>query len=963
MRYSRRIFTVSVMAVALSAFPCGAQAAQTDRSLEEAFDKPPMEARPRTRWWWPGAAVTDSELTREIELFDRVGFGGAEIQAFKPGVPNLTSDELAVVDDYASPAFFDHVRTAAAAAHVRGLTIDYTLGSAWPSGGGLAITPEKAMLELTMATTTVKGGTSKPIKVDLPKRFRRLSGAMGFFGATAATSDWPKRLDARGKTVAVIAVRGTAPRFLPSPTQGVRMYPWERVETPGRIDSKSTLILTDRLGKDGILDWSPPAGEWQVVVLQQYAADTAVTGVAGKGPQLVLDHMNKAAFEAHAKRVGDPLTTASGRAMKGLRSTFVDSFELFQDLPWTEDFLTQFRVRRGYDLTPYLPLVVQPSWHESWGGAGSSQPYFEAAGSLGERVRADYRQTVSDLMYEGFVAPFVAWNHARGLKAKLQAHGGPHDVIKAYGAADIPEVESLGGVDPLSMRQGRSAANIYGRKIISSESLGLAGRPYSPTPDELRRLADVNFAGGVNSLIYHGYTYRRAHEKWPGWHAFQPTAFGPGFGSMISEGNPIWAGVPRLNSYVARTQAVLQQGEPIVPIAYFLDALGSYRPGDEHGSGGPSGTERALMAGGYDFDRINPDGLLRSRAANGALLTPGGTRYGALLVPQVEGIKAEAAEKIAVMARAGVTVVFTDRVPQRDVTLKDRDQRDRRVKAAIASALSSGAIISPNGDIVETLRRRQMRGNLRFTAQQRDGLAFVQRRVGARTVTFLANTADASRDATMVLPGRGGVSRWDAMDGTREPVSSRSGPDGVTVPITLAAGESILLVQDPGTAPGPQPSRRIVSTLALPTRGWALRVDGHGSNATAVHRDFGQVALGDWSGRSELTRFSGRGAYHRQLVLPPGWRQGNSRVFLNLGQVHDMATVTINGRTLPAAITAPFRVDLTSALRDGANDLTITVYNTPNNAMISPAGAFKTLKPVPAGLVGPVILELEILTN
>jgi hypothetical protein len=83
-------------------------------------------------------------------------------------------------------------------------------------------------------------------------------------------------------------------------------------------------------------------------------------------------------------------------------------------------------------------------------------------------------------------------------------------------------------------------------------------------------------------------------------------------------------------------------------------------------------------------------------------------------------------------------------------------------------------------------------------------------------------------------------------------------------------------------------------------------------------------------------------------------------VFLDLGKVHDMAVVTLNGRALPPAITAPYRVDLTSALRAGKNTLAIAVYNNPNNAMLdAKAAGFKLLQPVPAGLVGPVRVEVE----
>lgn len=936
---------------------CPVQAKDGQPSLEQLFVDPPMAARPHVRWWWPGNAVDDAELKREIRLLRDAGFAGAEIQSLNTGVPDLSPAEQATINTYASPSFFEHVRTAVAEARAQGLTIDYTLGSAWPLGGGQAITPELAMMELVVATTQVEGPTNGAVRINLPKQTRRFAGAMGIFGGRQnGVNDWPARIEARSKLIAVIAVKGTGPALEPKNPASI-MYSWQGADRPGRIDPATSIDLTDRLRDDGTLDWSPPPGSWQVVAFRQFVSDTSIGGAANAGPQLVLDHMNPAAFAAHVKRVADPLLLPDGRMMPGIRSAFVDSLELFQDLPWTDGFLERFKALRGYDLKPYLPFIVQPGWKESWGGVGGSTAYYDAGDALGDRVRADYRQTVSDLMYDGFTRPFATWSHAHDVKMKFQAHGGPHDVVKAYGAADIPEVESLGGNEPLAMRLGRSAADIYGHPIVSSESLGFAGRPYSPTLDDMRRLADVNFAGGVNSLMYHGYSYRLPNRKWPGWHAFQPAAYGIGFGSMINEGNPLWAGVSSLNTYVARTQAVLQQGHPVVPIAYFLDEIGSYDPA--HHDGSNDALTAALMAGGYDFDRINPDGLGSSRVQGGELVTLGGTRYNALVLPSHPGMSAEVAEKIAQFAKAGLPVIFADTAPDRDLTLANEAARDGRVKAAVSASLAASARVVPAAQLVDALRDLKVPGNLTFSGKQVSGLVFVQRQVGARTVTFLYNSSSEPRDASLVLPGAGGVSRWQAMDGTRETMSTRSDGAGVAVPLQLGARDSVLLVQDKATPVGPRPGARVVETRPLPAGGWSLTMKGHGAQAVAVDRELKDATLGDWSGAG-LADFSGEGVYRRSFTAQPGWIAKGGHVFLDLGQVHDMAIVSLNGRTLPPSIATPFRVDLTPALRTGRNNLAIAVYNSPNNAMIDPKRrGFKDLTPVPAGLVGPVALEIE----
>ena len=942
----------SAAALLVAANPLAAQ------TLEESFHTPAKQARPRLRWWWPGDAVDDAELKREIALLDDNGFAGAEIQSFTPNFVTLTPAERAVVNDYAEPRFFAQVRTVADAAKARGLSLDYTLGSAWPSGGGFAIPPEKALIELTMARTEVTGGMSDPIRLAIPPRTKRL-GALSMFDARVKdpkVADWGARMDARAKIVAVVAMKGNPPALVAAgPTAGFKLFPWDDVTRPGTLDTTSRLVLTDRLRSDGTLDWTPPPGRWQIFVFKQYASNMGVLGAAGQGPQLVLDHMNPAAFAAHAARVGDPL----GVAPTGIRSTFVDSLELMQDLAWGEPFLAEFRKRRGYDLTPYLPLVLQPGWMQAW-GEHWSPPYYEAAGRVtGERVRADYRRTVSDLMFAGFIDPFVAWNHAHGLKAKFQAHGGAIDIIRGYGTVDIPETEDLvHDGDPYFMRFARSGADLYGRPIVSAESLVWKDRPYDVTPDELRRRADLIFAGGVNAMMWHGLDYRFHAADWPGWHAFQPSAFALGFSTMFAETNPIWSVVKPLAAYVGRMQAVLQSGAPIVPVAYFYGRTGYYVGIEDEGAG-KQAAEKAFLAGGYDFDRINPDAIAVAHVVGRRLVAKGGASYAALVLPPIDGIRAETAEAIARFARAGLPVLFTDRAPTRDEGLNDATTRDARVRTAMAAAIRAGARTVPAATVIDRLRTAAIPANLSFTSANTTDLVFVQRLVGARTVTFIHNLADTPRDATMILPVAGGVTRWNALDGSIAPSTALADGAGTRVPLTLSAGASALLVLDPATRPQTVPAPRTIATRPIPATGWMLAVDGHAARQPFA-KDFGSVGLRDWREVPELAAFAGNANYRRTIDVDTAWMTSGTRVFLELGAVHDMATVTVNGHALPPVFTAPFHVDLTSALRSGANDLVVTVANTPNNAMIDPkAPGYKSLKPVPAGLVGPVALVVK----
>jgi hypothetical protein len=328
-----------------------------------------------------------------------------------------------------------------------------------------------------------------------------------------------------------------------------------------------------------------------------------------------------------------------------------------------------------------------------------------------------------------------------------------------------------------------------------------------------------------------------------------------------------------------------------------------------------------------------------------------------LVLPPLEGIRAETAECIAKYAKAGLPIFFADRAPDRDEGLADAAHRDARVKRAIASALRAGAKVVPAAQVPQALRNAGITANLIFTGPYASNLYYVQRLLDGRTITFLYNRGDQARDASLVLPAMGGVERWNAMDGTKAPVSASAEGTGTRITLALAPGESALLVQDPKSPLASVTTPQPVARLAIPSDGWSLKVDGHVLRK-AFASDMGTVTLKDWRDVRGLENFSGTATYRRAITVDPAWLQQGKHVTLDLGAVHDIATVSVNGTTLPTLIAAPFRVDLTGTLKPGANDLVVTIANTPQNAMLdAKAPGFKMLKPVPAGWAGPVALK------
>jgi hypothetical protein len=132
------------------------------------------------------------------------------------------------------------------------------------------------------------------------------------------------------------------------------------------------------------------------------------------------------------------------------------------------------------------------------------------------------------------------------------------------------------------------------------------------------------------------------------------------------------------------------------------------------------------------------------------------------------------------------------------------------------------------------------------------------------------------------------------------------------------------------------------------------------------------VAWNDSSDKG-VKYFSGAGTYTTTVQASPEWLKKGSTVWIDLGDVKNLAVVTVNGKALGTVWHAPYRVDATSALKAGNNQVTVTVINGWVNRIIGDLQpdattkyTFSTLKAykpdtplLPSGLLGPVAIVRE----
>jgi hypothetical protein len=249
---------------------------------------------------------------------------------------------------------------------------------------------------------------------------------------------------------------------------------------------------------------------------------------------------------------------------------------------------------------------------------------------------------------------------------------------------------------------------------------------------------------------------------------------------------------------------------------------------------------------------------------------------------------------------------------------------------------------------------------------QRD-VMFVHRRLSDGEIYFLSNRTGNPHKLNGVFRISGKRPElWHADTGIIEPVSYRIENGRTTVPLQLDANESVFVVfrqaasEPVVTIPAPQETQ-----LAAIGGPWDVQF---APNLGAPEK----ITLPDlvsWTENSDpgVKYYSGTATYKKTITVPDAWIQRGQRLLLDLGEVRELAEVVVNGHSLGVVWHPPYQVDITRAVKPGANALEIKVTNLWVNRLIGDQqpGATKytfTVMPTykasaplrPSGLLGPV---------
>jgi hypothetical protein len=744
------------------------------------------------------------------------------------------------------------------------------------------------------------------------------------------------------------------------PLADLSALPTPAVAAADAVRKIDVVDLTGKLLPDGRLTWTPPAGTWNVLRMGYSLIGKTNHPASPEGTGLEVDKLNPDHVRSYMKAYLDQYASAVGPLMgsRGLRFLISDSWEAGAQ-NWTEHMIAEFTKRRGYDPHVWLPVLT-----------GRVVESADAS----DRFLWDFRRTLADMLAEHHYDQITAILKERG----MGHYGESHESGRAF-IGDGMEVKRTNDVPMAAMwtqrpgvnedqpgsnadiRESASVAHIYGQNLVAAESLTAGQGAWAWSPETLKPTADKELAMGLNRFVLHTSVHQPLMDKGPG------LSLGP-FGQWFTR-NETWAEIAKpWVQYLSRSSFMLQQGRFVADIAYFY--------GEDSNVTALFQQKGPAIPEGYNFDYVNADALLHRFSVNGGrLTTETGMQYRVLaLDPNSKSMSLPVLRKIGELVNAGAIVVGAK--PTASPSLSDDDAEFQRLADAVwGSASGAGehrhGAGTAYGDAAldAVLSRLQVSPDFAVTKPKPDTtVLFVHRALGDADLYFVNNRRDRDEDleATFRVSGRE-AEIWHADTGLREPAGYRIAGGRTTVPLHLEPWGTVFVVFRKATTVAsrtlPASAERPLTTVAGP---WSVRFQANRGAPESITLD----SLQSWSESAEagVKYFSGTATYSKAIEAPAAWFGQDSRLWIDLGDVKNLAEVSVNGTPLGIVWKRPFRIDATGALKAGANTLEVKVTNLWVNRMVgdrqpnapkqytftSPV-FYKADSPLlPSGLLGPV---------
>ncbi len=983
MRSSKNLFLVGFFALALS-IPGYSQQHVGIEQMKKSFLNPPMEAWPKTYYWWLNGNIDTVRIREEIKSMKDAGLSGFDI--FEIGARPTDSLIPTGAVTFMGDDFLQAVKVAVDQAADLKMKVGLNMASSW-NAGGTWVTPKFAAKSIYYSKIDYHQGS---VKLPFPALIRVPPEGKIILSEDQKEVQVDYNEDGKPafyEEIAVIAV--------PEDVEPVEMG--DIVDVSSYFDPESETLNWPNTGKYTIYRF----------ICSNSGEQLKLPSSNSKGP--IIDHFDARATEMHFNYIIERLKQVLGKDLgkTALRSLYLASYEALGNV-WTQGLPDEFERLNGYNIRPYLPALFDKALFPK---------------EVMDGFRRDFQLTLSELMINNFYKKAREICNANGLLINSESggpgfplHNVPVEPLKSLGAMDLPRGEfwvdhtrmNQEGLDILRVvKEVSAASHIYGRGVVEEEAF-TTFQHWQNGPFEIKPFGDRAFCEGMNKVVVHGSSHNPTGIGSPGiaYHA----------GTHYNNKRVWWPFIKPFNQYLSRISYVFQQSEFVADVLYYYgDSVPNYA-GHKNG--------RFTVGPGYDYEVVNTEILKQISVKDGKLVLPTGGQFSLLAMEYEEQINPEVLIKVRELASQGAVIVsgkpreVTNRYNLNHLNLSENDIEKLWVDTGNEKAppIQKGKIyarVLP----VDILNHLGIPPDFDYDDIEFNTLDYIHYRNHSSDFYLVRNTTGQWISRNLRFRQSAKIPEiWDPVSGeiVKIPIYQQQGSH-ISLPLTLPPYATYIITFAPGDSNARYTgidSGQIHPPLLQYTNGGILllksgevnlaeptkttRLANHVKSqllegAWEVYFSPGQDAperaifsdLSSWSESNDpgIKYFSGIARYSKVFQHEINSLFPDQKVFLDLGELFNVGEVWLNGEYLGITWTKPYRIDITDALKAGENILEVKIANTWSNRLKGDAVTGKSFtftnitetvvpgmpkarvpwKDVPllrAGLLGPVKLEV-----
>lgn len=563
-------------------------------------------------------------------------------------------------------------------------------------------------------------------------------------------------------------------------------------------------------------------------------------------------------------------------------------------VPWTPGFLDWY-LDHGNEIKDLLAL-----WFDMGSGTGIK--------------RKNYRKAVYKRLEMAYYQPISSWCEQHGIA--LAGHPGGSDDIGLLKHFHIPgqdvvwrwvapeDGKALEGVHSTQGKCSSDAARHMGRRRNSNECFGCCGPDgihWGFTVDDMKWYMDWLFVRGVNLLYPHAFYYSIRGQRFEE----RPPDVGPN--------NLWWPNYKYISTYIKRMSWLMTDIVNVTSIAVLCE--------EDHL---PWAIVKPLFENQIEFNYLQEDLFIQDNTTiKDGYIHINLQRYKVLVVEDCNLISNSNRAKIQGFIDQGGFVV-----------LYNPCNRYVALTGAVEIKETDDIVKALDSLITRDVRFSGISKDIRITHVLKEGIHFY----------LLVNEGENLLSCNMTIDVIGAAEQWDAWEGLTAPANiQRIGKEDMDIFIRLERRQSLIIAVDPQQEAKLnlyEPIEEVKVVLNI-EKGWKII-----NPPKTIESKF---QLRSWTEYEGLEDFSGTLIYENKFSLDRPWDLDES-IYLDLGEVHNLALLKINGKEAGIKMWAPYIFDITDFVHAGENIIEVEITNTLANRL--------SKAKLTSGLIGPVRLYI-----